>query len=377
MKNKVIAVITCAGKGERAGLGMNKLLTFLPNGKRVIQTTIETFDKCPKIEGIVITANADDFSIVQDIASKLNTPTRVILGGESRSQSVFNGVVCAEGDIVLIHDGARPFVTQELIERCIESVIEQGSAVAVCKPLDTVAQIDEKGLIVNASKQDKRIVQTPQAFYKDKLLFAFNCAKENENFPDESSLYSKYVAPVFTVESDISNKKLTYANDFCFNNDLKVGVGFDLHTLVENRKLILGGVEIEHGKGLLGHSDADVLTHAIMDSMLSALSLRDIGYHFSDKDPAYKDISSMVLLERVVNMIFERGYKINNLSAVIMAEKPKLSPYVDEITLNIAKILNILPQNVGITCTTTEKIGLVGREEGIAVSAFCSVVKTN
>ena len=155
--------------------------------------------------------------------------------------------------------------------------------------------------------------------------------------------------------------------------EFRFGTGFDCHRLVEERKLILGGIEIPHVKGLLGHSDADVLTHAIMDALLSSLSLRDIGYHFSDKDAKYKDISSMILLEEVMKMINQKGYCVNNISAVIMAQKPKLSPYIPQILTSLATYLKINEKDIGITCTTTEKIGTVGREECIAVQAFCSV----
>ena len=146
-----------------------------------------------------------------------------------------------------------------------------------------------------------------------------------------------------------------------------------MHILVENRKLILGGVEIPHTKGLLGHSDADCLTHAIMDAILSALALRDIGYHFSDKDQKYKDISSMILLDEVLKMLKEKNYALTNISAVIMAEKPKLSPYIEQITENLANKTGLLKENIGITCTTMEGIGIVGREEGIACQSYCQV----
>ena len=152
--------------------------------------------------------------------------------------------------------------------------------------------------------------------------------------------------------------------------DIKIGIGFDVHKLVENRKLILGGVEIESEKGLLGHSDADVLTHAVMDALLSSASLQDIGYHFSDKKAEFKDISSMVLLERVMKMLSDKGIKPTFVSAVVMAEKPKLSPYREKIVASLATALNLPIDKVGVTFTTLEGIGTVGREEGIASQAY-------
>ena len=157
--------------------------------------------------------------------------------------------------------------------------------------------------------------------------------------------------------------------------NLRIGNGYDVHRLVVGRKLILGGVEIENEVGCLGHSDADVLTHTIMDAILSALSMRDIGYHFSDKDPAYKDADSMKLLEKVLKMISEKGYRVRNVSATVMAEKPKLLPHIPSITQNLAAALNLSTDSVGIGATTLEGLGFVGREEGICVHATSTLIK--
>ena len=156
---------------------------------------------------------------------------------------------------------------------------------------------------------------------------------------------------------------------------MRIGHGYDVHRLVEGRKLIIGGVDIPHTLGLLGHSDADVLIHAIMDATLSACSMRDIGYWFSDKDPKYKDADSMKLFDRVLEMITEKGYKIKNISAVIMAEKPKLLGFIPEITNNLAKVLDLSPEFVGIGATTLEGLGFVGREEGICTHATATLVR--
>ena len=158
-------------------------------------------------------------------------------------------------------------------------------------------------------------------------------------------------------------------------SDMRIGHGYDVHRLTKDRKLILGGVEIPNETGLLGHSDADVLTHAVMDAVLGALSLGDIGKHFKDTDPQWKDISSIYLLKKVLEMLHDKGYKVKNISAVIMAQKPKLSTFTDEISTNLAKVIHIDKNRVGITCTTLEGIGIVGREEGIATQAYCMLEK--
>lgn len=156
---------------------------------------------------------------------------------------------------------------------------------------------------------------------------------------------------------------------------MRIGTGYDVHKLVEGRKLVLGGVEINHAKGLLGHSDADVLIHAIMDSILGALGLGDIGKHFPDTDEEYKGISSLILLQRVYEKMIKMGYKINNIDCIIVAQKPKLAPYIEHMRENIAKTLNTLKDNVNIKATTTERLGFEGREEGISAHAVCTIIK--
>ena len=152
---------------------------------------------------------------------------------------------------------------------------------------------------------------------------------------------------------------------------MKIGIGYDVHALVPNRKLILGGIDIPYEKGLLGHSDADVLVHAIMDSILGALGLGDIGKHFPDTDEEYKDISSLILLERVYNLMIKSKYKIENIDTVIVAQSPKLAPYIENMKLNISKILNTSVSNINIKATTTEKLGFEGKKEGISAYSVC------
>lgn len=156
---------------------------------------------------------------------------------------------------------------------------------------------------------------------------------------------------------------------------MKVGIGYDVHKLVEKRKLIIGGVEIPHDKGLLGHSDADVLIHAIMDSILGALGLGDIGKHFPDTDEKYKDISSMVLLEEVCNIMSANGYKIGNIDSIIVAQSPKMAPYIDTMKENIARVLNVSIDNINIKATTTEELGFEGNKKGMSAHSVCMLLR--
>ncbi len=369
---KTTLILACAGKGTRAELGKNKLLVPI-NGKTVLERSLSAFMKSGLITDYVITANQDDFDEIKKLVPE---GVKIVLGGETRSASVRNALKEVFGGIVLIHDGARPFVTERIIRDCIDSVEKHGSGITAVPSRDTVCRANDD-ISYYVGKESLYSVQTPQAFYANDIKEAYARAGD-KTFNDDGEVYKTYFCNPFLVEGDINNIKLTYPEDFELmrkEKTCRVGMGFDCHKLVENRKLILGGIEIPHDKGLLGHSDADALTHAVMDAILSAVSLRDIGYHFSDKDPQYKDACSMDLLDKVLEMIDAKSYKVKSVSATIMAEKPKLIEYIPAITKNLAKAMGIEADMVGIGATTLEGLGFVGREEGICTQASAVLVR--
>ena len=367
---KTSLILACAGKGERAGFNQNKLLVAI-GGKTILEETLDAFVNSNLIDQIIVTASQTDFNFIVDL---VKTKATVVLGGETRTQSIKNALDKVDGDIVLIHDGARPFVTKKIIEDCIQTTIKFGSAIPIIKSRDTIAKISDGVITEYVGKNSLANIQTPQGFLTSTIKNAYLSLGEKA-FNDDGEIYLNYTGSLNYYEGDSENVKLTYKNDFTLDAKYRFGTGFDCHKLVENRKLILGGVLIPHDKGLLGHSDADVLTHAIMDAILSSLSLRDIGYHFSDKDPKYKDADSMKLLQVVLGMVHDNGYKVESISATIMAEKPKLLSFIPEITLSLASTLGISPQFVGIGATTLEGLGFVGREEGICTHATATLVK--
>lgn len=372
---QITLILTCAGKGARAGFNKNKLLIPI-NGETALKRTLRPFLGSGLINQYIITASADDFEEVKKIAGNSAT---VVLGGDTRSASVKNALKVATGDIVLIHDGARPFVSTKVIKACIDGVIKNGSAITAIPSCDTVLKSDGGYISDYLGKEGLYNVQTPQGFYTKDIVKAYD-AVGDKSFPDDGCVYKEVIGIPHICEGDRKNVKLTYKEDFDSlkeNFGCRVGVGFDCHKLTENRKLVLGGVTIPHTKGLLGHSDADVLTHAVMDAILSALSMRDIGYHFSDKDPAYKDADSMELLKTVLFMIDEKGYKVDSVSATVMAEKPKLLPHIPAITSSLANALGISIEKVGIGATTLEGLGFVGREEGICTQASAVLIEKN
>ncbi len=375
----VSAVITCAGTGERAGFGFNKLLKDV-GGITPFEKTLCAFASSGVIDEIIVVCSDADADVFKQKCRYKSINAVFVKGAATRSESVLNGLKAVSGDVVLIHDGAGLFVGKGIIRGGPEPPEKCGGGKTAVPVTDTICDVvceNGENVIVSSSRSGKYAAQTPQGFKTDEIKKAFSLAEAGERFTDESGLYAKYVGKCHIVNGDVKNKKLTFPEDFSVaeSGNLFVGTGFDLHLLVQNRKLILGGVEIPHDKGLLGHSDADVLTHAIMDAMLSSASLGDIGRHFPDTDEKYEGISSLILLKNVMEILNKSGYKLINVSAVIQAQKPKLAKYVDKIRANLARVLDLDESAVGITCTTLEGIGIVGREEGIAAQAYCLTKK--
>ena len=371
-KQKITLVLACAGKGSRANLSYNKIFAKI-DGEAVITKTFSAFNQAKKIDEIIIVYSKGEKELIKELLPPTDKTVKFVEGGETRFLSVKNALDTVDDGVVLIHDGARPYINKESIDAIIKSVLICGSGVA-CTPLtDTIVETDGNDNILSSSRKNKFSATTPQAFKVAELKRAYSLAKDGDGFTDDAGVYTAFIGKCKLVEVNKDNIKLTYESDFNRPTPKRVGTGFDLHKLVPDRKLILGGIEIPHDKGLLGHSDADVLTHAIMDALLSSASLRDIGYHFSDKDAKYKDISSMLLLERVMEMLRRKGLKPINVSAVVMAEKPKLSKFVPEITKSLATAMQMDINDIGITLTTLEGIGTVGREEGIATQAYVMV----
>ena len=370
---KTTLILACAGKGSRVGYDKNKLLVKV-NGTTCLERTLKAFVDSKLINDYIVTSSPEDFDEITALVGKTAT---VVLGGSTRTESIKNALRKAQDGIVLIHDGARPFVDKRIIQECIESVNNFGSAITAYPSRDTVIR-GEDGIITDyLGKNDLYSVQTPQAFFVNDIKKAYDLAGDKV-FNDDGEVYKQFIGQPHIINGNSDNIKITFRDDMNLldnDRDCRLGVGFDSHRLVENRKLILGGIEIPHDKGLLGHSDADVLAHAIMDAILSALAMRDIGYHFSDKDPQYKDADSMKLLDKVLLMVEQSGYRVKSVSATIMAEKPKLLKHIPTITENLSKALSISPDCVGLTATTLEGLGFVGREEGICVHATAVVVK--
>ena len=367
---KTDVIIPSAGASSRMNSYTNKLFLPLENGC-VLEKTLKTFLSHPNIQNIILPYRKEDEEKIVEIIQKLNASDRVILseGGATRTQSVKYALSKIATPLVLIHDGARPFVDHDTISRVLQKTKTHGACIPVVTPHDTVKKVSGDEISSTLNRDELALVQTPQGFISEKLIRAYSLIKEDDVYTDDALVYEK-TGTVYVVEGNKKNIKITTPDDIL--KEYRAGVGFDAHRFEKGRDLILGGVKIPSDKGLLGHSDADVVLHALMDALLSSIHERDIGYHFPCTEE-FKGVESVKLLTRVLDMVEKAGGEIVNASIVIVAEKPKLSPYIEEISQNIAKLLNLPSNKVSITATTTEKLGFTGREEGIASEAIVSI----
>lgn len=372
-ERKIYAVIGAGGSGKRMGKSIPKQFLNI-GGKTILETTVGKFSHSDFIDGIILVCNEEYEDLCRSLFEKELAENRmeIVTGGAERQDSVYEAIkrldeLNTDGDsIVLIHDGVRPYASTDLIKSVAECAMENGAAIAAVLPKDTIRRMGH-GVI---PRDELRIVQTPQGFTFSLIKQAFEEAYANGYYgTDDASLVQMMGREVAVTEGEYSNIKITTPEDL--QMEMRIGTGFDVHKLVENRKLILGGIEIPYEKGLLGHSDADVLTHALMDAMLGAAAMGDIGKLFPDNDDAFKGISSIKLLEEVHARLKERGYSLGNADITVICQKPKLASYIEPMRVKIAETLETDMDKISIKATTTEKLGFTGRGEGIAVEAVC------
>lgn len=362
----MISVILCAaGRGERAGFSENKVLREY-NGLPVLCYSLAAF--APYADELLVTCAPGD--AVRIAALLVPYPqARAVAGGETRSDSVYNALREARGEIVLIHDAARPFVSEAVIKNCIACVGTYGSAVCALPLSDTIAETDDGNIVNVPPREAYAAVQTPQAFYRGKLLGAFERARaDGRIFTDESGVYAAYAEPPRLFPGERTNRKLTYPEDF--SPAERVGFGVDTHAFAESGDhIVLCGVRIPSARALRAHSDGDVAVHALMDALLSAAGLRDIGYYFPDTDARFAGADSMELMRQVVGMLRDAGLCAKNVSISIVAERPRMAPYIRDMQRGIAHALDIAEHAVGIAAGTNERLGYVGEGKGITCYA--------
>jgi 2-C-methyl-D-erythritol 4-phosphate cytidylyltransferase / 2-C-methyl-D-erythritol 2,4-cyclodiphosphate synthase len=389
---KKLAIIPAGGSGKRLEADMAKQYLLLA-GIPVLVHALQVFQQSAVIDEIILVVPGKDINYVRNEIIKkycLTKITQVVAGGMERQDSVQNALAAVDGncDIVMIHDGVRPFVTEEMIGDVVAAIKDHQAVSLGVKAKDTIKEAEDNDLVLKTiPRQNLWLTQTPQAFRLDILKRAYDVAgRDNYYGTDDASLVERLGIKVKMVRGSYNNIKITTAEDLIMAEALlkkrlekqvvlRSGFGYDSHRLVPGRKLILGGVTIPFDKGLQGHSDADVLLHAVCDALLGATAGGDIGRHFPDTDPAFEGVSSMLLLEHVGKMISAKGFSINNIDATIILEKPKLSPFADKIIANMAGILKLAPSCINNKAKTNEGMGFVGRNEGIAVFATAAVAE--
>lgn len=386
---KVEAIVVAAGSGRRMG-GIDKLALMI-GGKSVLQRSVEAVLCTPGIGRLILCVRQQDVVRLglwlEQLPARGDKPFAVIAGGEERSQTVQRSLDALSSDCeyVLIHDAARPMCTVDIMERALSLVKAHGAVMAGTKAQDTIKQVDEFGRISQTPPREEMWHgQTPQVFRRDWLIKAHKIATE-QNWPstDDAMLLEKCGYDVHIFDAGQANIKITHPQDLLLARVLvsngppiwRAGHGIDAHRLVEGRRLILCGVDIPFEKGLFGHSDADVATHALMDALLGAAGLGDIGLMFPDTDACYKDADSVELLCNVMEHLHEASWQIGNADITIVAQKPKISPYRDRMREKLAAAMGIEISQISVKATTTEGMGYEGSGEGITAHAMVMLVK--
>ena len=371
MSNKIFAIIAGAGSSSRM-CGKDKIFEVISK-KTILLRSCELFENCSLIDGIVVVVREDSVRLAEKELKTIKKIRAVVAGDKNRFLSVQNGLAACPPDVdyIAVHDAARPFASQQLVERVISTAIEYGGAAPAVVVTDTVKTVDIDSYITSTLPRDVlRAVATPQVFKAD--IYRKASADNRDSF-DDCEIFERANIPVKLIEGERNNIKITNPDDLeyarylvCGKNEMRIGHGYDAHRLTDGRKLILGGVEIAHPRGLDGHSDADVLTHAVIDALLGAAAAGDIGKMFSDSDPQYKDISSILLLERAVKKVEELGYSVGNIDVTVIAQEPKLAFYIGDMRKKIAEASKISEDDVNVKATTEEGMGFTGTKEGIA-----------
>ncbi len=390
MRNTV-GILLAAGNSERMGLTpqkpsvsgdpVNKMFMRI-GGSSVLERSLTAFENAGCFNSIIIVCREGDIEETDTIAGNiLGIPYKIVKGGSERQYSVENALKAAGGaDVVAVHDGARCFIDPNVIRECVETAYKTGAAAAGVRSKDTIKTLDNGTITGTLDRNNLANIQTPQAFRYDILMEAHKKAKEDGFLgTDECILLERLGLPVSFIEAHYDNIKITTQEDLVHGkliagHQTRTGIGYDAHRLREGLPLILGDVTIPHTKGLSGHSDADVLLHAVIDALLGAAAAGDIGSHFPCTKE-FRGISSIELLTRTKKIISDKDYDIVNIDATVVMEKPKLTPYIDEMIANIAKTLDIEMDSVSVKAKTTEGMGFEGEEQGISAMAVATLVR--
>ncbi len=393
MKETVSALIVAAGTGTRFGGSLPKVYVDLC-GEPMFVWSLWAYDTLPEVTELVLVVGSEHVEMATDICRRqaLATPWEIAAGGQRRQDSVRAGLHAMAQqppDIVCIHDGARPLVTPRTIGESIKLCRQYGAAVASVPLADTVKSFAEDGAVLKTlDRSQLRAIQTPQTFSYQLIVAAHDKAEQDGlDTTDDAAVVEAYGHPVVASPGSKENMKVTEPDDLPYAEWLlrrrlglpaspavRVGHGYDLHRLIEGRRLVLCGIEFDHDRGLLGHSDGDVALHAVADAILGAAALGDIGQHFPDTDPQYKDADSAVLLAKVVRMATDADWAIGNVDITIIAQAPKIAPHRERMIQSLADILGMPTSYVNVKATTNEGLGPAAEGKAIACHAVATLV---
>ena len=386
----VTAIIAAAGEGRRLGAAVPKQLLDI-GGRSILERSVSAFAVHDRIDDVIVVLPAE----LAETPERCLTPetanaVRIVPGGRRRQDSVANAFdrVSAGSDVVLVHDAARPFVSADLISRAIDAAMAHGAAIAAIPARDTVKRVERTGdrlVIAGTIPRDAiYLAQTPQAFRREVLGAAVAIGRSGVEATDEAMLAERAGHRVHVVEGDPANVKITTSTDLDAARRTaappaatRIGTGYDLHRLIEGRPLILGGVTVPAEKGATGHSDADVVCHAVIDAVLGAACEGNVGQHYPDTDPRWKGASSIPMLRDSVRLIDRRGLKVANVDVTVILERPKIAPYLDDIRSQLAAALGVAIDCVSVKGKTNEGVDAVGRGEAIAAHAVALLSTRN
>lgn len=397
--DKLTVIVAAAGAGKRLGLGKNKAFAEV-GGLPLLVQCLRMVNDTGMAHKTIVAVGADEVAMTGALLKDYHEyfaglQTAVVAGGAERTDSVKNALALAGSEgWIAVHDGARPFAGTEVFERTLQAAQQTGAAIAAVPVKNTIKVVDAEGFVVNTPQRSSLMaVQTPQIFKAQLLQRAYSDDNlKGAAVTDDASLVERLGVKVAVALGSYENIKITTPEDLllaekiCADRGMtmmqslkmpqfRVGSGYDVHRLTQNRKMILCGVEVPYELGLDGHSDADVAVHALMDALLGAAALGDIGKHFPDTDDRFKGADSMKLLEHVLALLKERCWRVNNADVTIIAQKPKLAGYIPAMRDNLAKAMGLEADAVNVKATTTEKLGFTGRGEGIAAEAVVSLIK--
>lgn len=380
-------IILCAGSGTRAKLGYNKVL-YKVNDKPIYAYSVDLFKSISEVGKIVIVSSTNDYDYFMQ---KFKDDNRIVVtvGGKERSDSVLSGLKMCDSEVVLIHDGARPNIIKEEVLDVYNEALKNKVSVLAVKAKDTIKKVDDDLYAVDTLNRNELMqMQTPQGVNREMMIAGLQKIKDKKAILDDAYVFEKvyginakvvlgrYENIKVTTESDLDYVEfLMGVKDKDMSGYFRIGHSNDVHKLVKGRKLILGGVEIPYELGLLGHSDADCVLHAVCESILGALGLCDIGTLFPDTDNKYKDMDSKIFVSKAYELMDERGYRINNIDIIIYLEKPMLTDYKPLMKECIASLLHTDVDNVTIKATRKEGLGYIGEGKAIEAESVVLLVR--